>query len=560
MDVMGKNTVFGYSAERTKEAHSPEYEGFMRGANNNRENTYITYEDYGAIGDGVADDSEAIRAAHNAANEKGLPVLGRSDALYRIGYLDSTINVMTNTDWNGALLIFDDRTVHWEDKNRWVNVFTVISGTPKKAIEVPEGLALVRGQENVGMTFDKPCLIKLENEGERIYMRYGENANGGVNKNEMILVDEKGNVDPSTPIQYDYATVTKITVYSIDDEPVYIGNGRIKTIVPNPKSVDPDYENHYCYYGRGISAERSNTTVYNITHSIEGEDMTIEIDRNGDGVIDFWGADKSYGVPYAGFFGFRGCYNSLMTDCLVQGHQAYSFYQGVTRNEKGNIRNEMGSYDITANDCVNISFKNLVQYENEQTGEVITNRKMYHGVMGSNFCRNVTMDNCYLDRFDSHQGLHNARITNCTLGFGILVIGGGELYIENVYRIAVGGAFVHLRMDYNSYFDGDVILKNCRMGSELDTIVIGRWVSFYNGLPNYVTRSVTVDGLVVDGGELHVYNIREAVPESVNDAVNKLYLPEMIRLTNVTSPNGVKTKISASKNDDALANIEITME
>jgi len=220
----------------------------------------------------------------------------------------------------------------------------------------------------------------------------------------------------------------------------------------------------------------------------------------------------------------------------------------------------MGSYDITANDCVNINFKNLVQYENEETGEVITNRKMYHGVMGSNFCRNVTMDNCYLDRFDSHQGLYNARITNCTLGFGILVIGGGELYIENVYRIAAGGAFVHLRMDYNSYFDGDVILKNCRMGSELDTIVVGRWVGFYNGLPNYVTRTVTVDGLVVDGGNLHVYNIRNAAPEVVNDEVNKLYLPESVRLSNVTSPDGVRTKISASKNDDALANIKMIIE
>ena len=389
-------------------------------------------------------------------------------------------------------------------------------------------------------------------------MRYGMNENDGVNKNEMILVDKNGNVDPTTPIQYDYEGVTKITVYSTDDVPVSIGNGRIKTIVPSPKKVDPDYENHYCYYGRGVCVERSNTTVYNIDHSIEGEDMTIEIDRNGDGVIDFWGADKSYGVPYIGFFAFYRCYNALMTECRVQGHQAYSFYQGVTRHEKGNVRNEMGSYDITANDCVNLNFKKLVQYENKETGEVITNRKMYHGVMGSNFCRNVTMDECYLDRFDSHQGLHNARITNSTLGFGILVIGGGELYIENVYRISCGAAFVHLRMDYNSCFDGDVIIKNCRMGSELDTVVIGRWVSFFNGLPNYVTRSVTIDGLVVEGGNLYIYDIHNATPESIEDEVNKLYLPESIKIANVNSPEGTAIKIRASKYDDALANIEIT--
>jgi Ca2+/Na+ antiporter len=106
------------------------------------------------------------------------------------------------------------------------------------------------------------------------------------------------------------------------------------------------------------------------------------------------------------------------------------------------------------------------------------------------------MDNCYLDRFDAHQGLHNAKITNSTLGFGILVIGGGELYIENVYRVSEG-AFVLLRTDYNSVFDGDLIIKNCRMGAGITSLISGTWRSFYNGLPNYMFRSVSVDGLTV---------------------------------------------------------------
>ena len=498
----------------------------------------VTYEQFGAVGDAIADDSDAIRRAHDYANAHGLKVLGRADARYRIGAVESSIVIMTDTDWNGAEVIFDDTTVHWTSKLRNVHVFNVAPSTPIERLEIPEGMTLKKGQANIGLTFDKPCMLRLEDANEKIYKRYGENANGGVPKNEMILVDANGNVDPTTPIQYDYSALTKVERYSVDEKPVSVGNARFTTLVLNPKLTEPDYENNYCYYQRGLHVTRSNTTVHHIVHRIYGEDMTIEIDRNGDGVIDKWGADKSYGVPYHGFFTFTGCNNVALTDCHVQGHQAYSFYQGATRDVKGTIRNEMGSYDINATDCINLSFLNITQYENHQTGEVITNRFMYHGIMGSNFCRNVVMDGCYVDRFDSHQGVHNARITNCTLGFGILVIGGGELYIENVHRVW-GGGFIHLRMDYNSVFDGDVIVKNCRMGPTVERMVDARWISFYNGLPNRITRTLTVDGLVCESPALTLYSIGAATSDSLTDEVNRLYLPECVRVKNVVGADGV---------------------
>lgn len=492
----------------------------------------VSYEKFGAIGDGITDDSAAIRAAHTYANEHGLPVLARSGASYRIGILSEPIVVKTTTDWNGAELVFDDSVVDFRSKERSVDVFLVASSNATFDVAVPEGMKISKGQTRLPLMFEKPCMIKIETSAEKIYKRYGENANGGVNKNEMVLVDKEGNVDTSTPIQYDYATVTRITGYSIDEEPISIGNGRIKTLAHNPKSVDPDYDNHYCYYARGILVKRSNAKVYGIEHRVIGEDLTIKIDRNGDGIIDYWGADKSYGVPYMGFFNFNGCYNALMTDCHVQGHQAYSFYQGATREEKGNIRNEMGSYDISATDCVNLTFSGITQYENAETEELITNRFMYHGIMGSNFCRNVVMENCYLDRFDSHQGVYNATIKNCTLGFGILVIGGGTLYIENVYRVS-GAAFIHFRMDYNSIFDGDVIIKNSRCGEQLKRVMEGIWIKHYNGLKNQITTSLTIDGLTVDSGNITLYAIGGATKESLSDDVNALYLPDSITLSGV---------------------------
>jgi hypothetical protein len=195
----------------------------------------ISYEDFGAVGDGKTDDFDAIYAAHEYANERGIPVRARADAKYRIGYLEESIVIKTDTDWNGSEVIFDDTKVHWTSKYRMVYVFNVSPARSPVCIEVPEGMTLSRGQTNVGMTFDAPAMIKIEDAGEKIYKRYGENANGGVNKNEMILVDENGNVDPTTPIQYDYSAITKITVYSIDDTPISIGNAIIKTVAPNPK-------------------------------------------------------------------------------------------------------------------------------------------------------------------------------------------------------------------------------------------------------------------------------------------------------------------------------------
>ena len=40
----------------------------------------VTYEQFGAKGDGTTDDLPAIVAAHKAANARGLPVKARSDA------------------------------------------------------------------------------------------------------------------------------------------------------------------------------------------------------------------------------------------------------------------------------------------------------------------------------------------------------------------------------------------------------------------------------------------------------------------------------------------------
>ena len=522
----------------------------------------ITYENFGAVGDGVTDDSAAIRAAHNVANSTGLPVVARSGATYYIGAITQTITIKTDTDWNGAHFIFDDHSIRWDDKTlRGVNVFTIAPTTSAKTISVPSELVnngVKKGQTKIaGLNLKSAAMIKIEDSNDKIYIRYGVNANSGANKNELILVDANGNVDPSTPIQYDYDTITKITVYYYtDDTPIRVGNAVIQTIAPNPKEYDPSFENAIIFFNRGIYVERSNTTIYGIEHIVDNEMMTIEEDRNGDGFIDKWGADKSYGVSYNGFFNFSGTYGVTMEDCIVEGHQAYSFY-----TDSGE-RNEVGNYDIYANNCVNLKMLRVTQYENEETGEVITNRFMYHGIMGSNWCRNMLVEDCYLDRFDSHQGMHNATLKNSIFGFGILVIGGGELYIENVERLSGGSTFISLRGDYNSIFNGNIVIKNCKMSSSIATIVEGLWRADYNGLPHQITTGLTIDGLIVDRNKICLYNINSATKETLTHATNPLYIPTLdsINVSGVRRTNGADVGIIISPSADAFSTLGFTGE
>ena len=511
----------------------------------------ITYSAYGAVGDGVTDDFYAIYKAHNAANYYNLPVKAEAGATYYIGAITKTITVKTDTDWCGATFIFDDYQISYTSSQRSIHVFSIMSDYSVTSLTVPSALAasgLTKGQTNIGFAPGEKCMLLIENSTEKINARYGVNSSNGDSKKEMIIVDANGNVDPSTPIQYNYSKITSIKKYSISDKPISVGNAKIITKVPDPKAQNPDFDNTTgAFYSRGILVQRSNVTLYGVEHSIVGEDMTIEIDRNGDGTIDKWGADKSYGVTYDGFFKFKYCYGTTFDSSVVQGHQAYSFWQGESRNEVGN-------YDIYASYCVDLTFRDITQYENEATGEVITNRFMYHGIMGSTYCRNFALDGCYMDRFDSHAGIYNATITDTTLGFGILVIGGGTLLVEDSVRLS-GSSFITLRTDYNGIFDGDVIIRNCEMTSLVTSIISSRWIEFYNGLPCQMTRSVTIEGLTADSNKIYIFNISSAAVSTLTNATNPLFIPEYVKVSGVKNPNGGEVGVDVSKFNDAFATI-----
>ena len=68
------------------------------------EKTYLTYEEFGAVGDGVHDHLEAIIATHNAANERKLPVKANDSATYYIG--GKCKPIIIKSDSTSAIILF----------------------------------------------------------------------------------------------------------------------------------------------------------------------------------------------------------------------------------------------------------------------------------------------------------------------------------------------------------------------------------------------------------------------------------------------------------------------
>ncbi len=105
-------------------------------------NEFITYEQFGAVGDGVTDDMPAIAKAHDEANRLGLPVKAKEGAVYYISPKECPATVQTSVDWTGAKFIFDDR----DCENIHAPVFRVTASEAPVPLEIP---SLVRGQTKI---------------------------------------------------------------------------------------------------------------------------------------------------------------------------------------------------------------------------------------------------------------------------------------------------------------------------------------------------------------------------------------------------------------------------
>lgn len=487
-----------------------------------KEKKKVYYSDFGAVGDGVTDDMDAIIAAHEYANQQGLDVKADDGATYYIGGKDRTAIIQTNTDFGDAEFIIDDREVD----NRNAAVFLVSSDL--EPFDIESISSLQRNQEKIDASLPGPCLITVTNSHVKHYIRYGLNQNNGSSQTDIFAVDENGNVDMDAPIIWDFDQITEITALPIDEETLTITGGRFTTIANQAESK-------YTYYSRNIAIRRSNVVVDGLEHRITGE---------GD-----------HGAPYGGFINISTCAYVTVKNTILTGHKTYRTIGAAGKPVS------MGSYDISVNRALNVSFISCSQFND-------INDRTYWGIIGSNYSKNLLYEDCTFSRFDAHKGVANATIRHSTLGhMGINAIGSGTFIVEN--STIRDRRMINLRSDYGSTWQGEMIFRNCTFvpsdGRPTTASLIGGSYSGQHdfGYTCYMPERIVIENLYIDDSNHPEDYQGPAIfsnfnPDMTDDSYVEEYpyvITKMVILKNVTTASGKPLRIS--DNEYMFRNVEV---
>ncbi|MDR0450565.1 MAG: hypothetical protein LBH26_04795 [Treponema sp.] len=462
----------------------------------------VGYADFGALGDGKTDDTPALIRAHTYANKQGLPVAADSRTYY-LAPSARAIPVMTDTDWGNARFIIDDHALPPEERMR--PVFHI------KSAHEPVPLHIGSLKKNQGkIDAELPCnsLVIAVNEDSRQFRRVGLNVDKGSPQTDCFMVDKSGAV--LNPILWDFEKISSITAYPMDRRSLSVKGGIFTTIANQAPS-------EYTYYDRGLRITRSNVIVDGTVHLIEGE--------------------KEQGAPYSGFLNADSCARVRFLNCHLSPHYIY------TTIGSAGLPVKMGSYGISLNRCVDISFINC-RHDNVMD-------KRYWGIFGSNYCKDILVDGCVFSRVDAHKGVANYTVKNSLIGYmGLKATGSGLMRVENVSLL---GDSIDLRADYGSAWEGDLFFKDvtwrpanpgaCLIGA------LNRGGHDF-GYPCRLPRKIVIENLtVLDGdmpaGEGGEVSILPAHPETNGDLkswTEKAPGDEPYVFTEILEVRGVKTQ------------------
>lgn len=475
------------------------------------ETRIVTYEDFGAMGDGKTDDLPAIQKAHEHANKHNLPVRSRPNATYHLGRRAITAIIATNTDWNSSHFIIDDSKGVENHQRPLFEVRSLLEPIP---LQIDR---LSAGQTHLDLRPTVDCLVYVENNKHRIYIRRGLNQNRGTTQKEVFILRRNGSIEGS--INWDYDAITRITAQPIEAETLFLRGGVFTNIANRMKPDQPSN-----YWSRNIQITRSRTVVENLTQKVTGE--------------------MEHGHPYSGFLNARQSAMIVFRNCVVDGRKTYRKIGNADKSVS------MGTYGYQANLIVDFRMINC------RTGTDIHDRSRW-GVVATNFMKNMLIEDCTLSRVDVHMGISGTyHIRRSTLGHaGLNAIGSGRLIVEE--STIHGNYLVNFRSDYGSTWHGEIVIRDSRWipaPERSSTPVMFNmnndgWHDF--GYPCSMPRLISIDRLFVDDSKrpasyrgINLFG--NPIGSSPNNRPFPYHLTEKIKIRDLKTASGNLPQISTN--------------
>lgn len=377
----------------------------------------IHYRVFGAVGDGIHEDGEAIYQAHRYANKHRLPVENHT-GIFNLGKRRE-IPIETQVDWGETVFLIDE-SHHTKEP-----VFHVQSAI-KETITLSESerLDLARSIKPAVTILDalvkyKNHLIHLWDQKDLIGARAGSNANSGRPKEELLYIEEAGKIVGD--IAWEFKDSVTIDIIPLDSSFLTIQGGTFKLSGTYPTDTNPR-----SYVSNGILVSRSRTIIKNQWVGLETGHQDVSM------------------LAQSGFYYFAKVYNVRLENIRLIPRE---------KDREGNERDvPHGTYGIGANRVLGFSLVNVTA-----EGDWI-----HWGVMGTNMLKDVTVEHCRINRFDVHFHLWNLTIRDSRIGYkGVNLTGGGQLMVTNT--VVQSHSFLNFRHDYGAKWDGDITIRDCSL-------------------------------------------------------------------------------------------------
>ena len=448
----------------------------------------LTYECFGAVGDGKVNDYNAILNTHKFANkeyvDKGIMLTvyggGADKTYYMGGYNKEAISVITNVDWQKSNFIVDDYDVvnnantvdlsknlffittplkvangksvleYDVSKNANVvssNVYKSLNGkitTKTKNLihfvnAVKTDTFMMKNGDKKYFNDSQVWAINVKNRNMRYIRRGANNVNSGNNQEDIILINSSTG-EVLNEINWDYDDITQIRVWPIPDTTITVQNGYFTTKTYNIVDKNKTYVQRNIYV-----AFSGNVNFNNIYHFLDegAHPYTSSLQKNANANA-YYGFIRLYDAAYVNF-------NNL----YLSPHH---------------FTNNLGTYDLVFDNSSNLVFNNINyacdEYKSDGTKDYNScyQKKMINpdvwGVMASNSSKNVIIKKSRMNRVDAHRGITNLFIDDSVVGNkGLTLIGKHYLYLRKV-KFDRAYTMFNFRNDYGSSWEGTVVLND----------------------------------------------------------------------------------------------------